>query len=312
MLMKEFHSQSSNKMNRFTGGNNPPLFAAIKDKGGVSIDGKGVVNLAKCPIELLERSLEYLDCESIVKFWLAVCSCDQHKSHVWPMLDALINQRTKELKVLCLEDSGHSPTTDEKMMMTAGQQTRSLSRRLVVLEYSQTLQHTIWCGRVVFKDPLLPDWSSQSASVALKTSTNWNIHTMQQFQAEFCKEIQLSSQLYNFVPVQPFGELIGITPKDQATLRDIRHRLEQRDQVMTLRYPNPNVILRIISPEQASQRLSAFPRLRDRFDTFPQGLLCCWEVRSDWDVVETLDSNIKFDAIFHSLDSYRKHGGNIT
>jgi hypothetical protein len=262
------------------------------------------MELIKFPIEILSSCIKYFDCETVIKFWLAACSCPLHALLLWPMLDDLVTKGlvsgNRELDDTSLLDYLAVPSSTETNIR---HQTRSLSRRLVMLEYSRKLPNVIWCGRVEFKDPRSPDWSSQHASVVLKAPQCFNANWLQRFRDEFSESIKMSSQLYNFVPIPPFGRLVGITSKDRTTLQDIRKCLEQHDQVMTLRYPSRNLILRVISPEQSSRRLSAFPGARTKFTTFEEGLLCCWEVRCDWEEAIAQET---FDAIFHTLFNFQK------
>ncbi|KAL3931199.1 MAG: hypothetical protein SGBAC_011422 [Bacillariaceae sp.] len=102
---------------------------------------------------------------------------------------------------------------------------------------------------------------------------------------EWLEVVPLRSQPYNFVPIPPYGRLQGISQQDKSIVQQIRLALEESDQVMTLIVRNSRLILRIISPQQARRRLSAFPSLSGNIEQLgaTEGLMCCWERTELWE-----------------------------
>jgi hypothetical protein len=128
----------------------------------------------------------------------------------------------------------------------------------------------------------------------------WNIHLPPSIPI-----VELRSQLYNFVPVKPFGRLKGVTQQDQEIIQRVRSELEETNQVMTLRFTQMKIILRIISPAQAHRRLATFPGLLQKFENFSDGLLCCWEVSERWEDERNLSRHDKLQTIASTLNRYR-------
>jgi hypothetical protein len=224
---------------------------------------------------------------------------------------------SKEVILSCIPTSLPNVEHSTSLMTM---RTRYLSQRLTALDFCECIPDVIWCGHMEFKDPMLPDWSAQHAGVVLRSidddenNNSWRLHSLHGWRSAFpIFAIKLVSQSYNFIPIRPRGRLCGLTEQDRATIRDIRRRLESRDQVMTLRYRNDDgFILRIISPEQAKRRLSSFFSSTGRsnqdaaasFESFSEGLLCCWEYPSDDDSPVTKEA--QFESLFSTLRSYKQ------
>jgi hypothetical protein len=157
-----------------------------------------------------------------------------------------------------------------------------------------------------FKDPMLPDWSAQHVQVVLRSDESWSLRNIHGWSSSFPIQIKLVSQTYNFIPIRPRGRIYGISDEDKETIRDIRRRLGSRDQVMSLRYRNDDgFIVRIISPEQAKQRLASFfqhGNQKDNFESAPEGLLCSWEYPSDL----PLKKEDQFKSVARTLCNYKK------
>jgi hypothetical protein len=239
---------------------------------------------------------------------------------------------SKEVILSCIPNNTSLPKDDERSSTTTTttsliktiMRTRTLSQRLTALDFCECIPDVIWCGHMEFQDPMLPDWSAQHARVLLRSigddenNSSWSLRSLHGWRSAFpISAIKLVSQTYNFIPIRPRGRLCGLTEQDRATIRAIRRRLESRDQVMTLRYPHyDGFILRIISPEQAKLRLASFSnstsnrRNQDAaaasgFESFSEGLLCCWEYPSD-DDDSPVTKEDQFESVFSTLRSYKQ------
>lgn len=254
-------------------------------------DHAGVVNLEKSrgfvslPIDIFHRILScYCECDELGSFWLAVSADKMHAFLFWQLFCRVLKERL--IKASRHTVVGHTVDTLETSLsnreFTADIALRHqiITRSLRMLEYRERLDGVIWCGYMEFNDPLLPDWSAETVKVVVRSEANtqsWQ--DMFSWNACFSHTIKLCSQLYNFVPVRPRGQVFAVNEADKQTLRDISNRLEGRDQVMTLRFPNKQgFILRLVSPQQARQRLSRFQGspLAD-FNISPDALVCSWE-----------------------------------
>ena len=279
------------------------------------------MDLLKFPPEIMELLLHYFfDCTMIGKFWQAICSCHKHRIALWPLVNSVVGKRSGSY----CRDGVQVRYTELGDHASVLVQSRLLSERLIILDYCEQIPDVLWCGHVEFKDPLLPYWSIQKATVVLESQECWKIEHLNSWDSNFHDEtIQLVSQAYNFVPIRPRGRMYGLTKSDRQVIQNIRQRIEQRDQVFTLRFRNKNssssirsqknLILRVISPEQADRRLSA-PLMSTRtglawkytFESFEEGLLCCWESSEDDEEV-TLTRETTICAMQNTLSSYRKH-----
>jgi hypothetical protein len=281
------------------------------------------LDLTIYPAEILNSILLlYCDHRDLLNLWLAVCGCNQHVAILWPLLqrltekrlDVLIQDRRQPLKecsILELEEeetNNNHATTTRITTELRRQQTRSLSERLLLIDYGQHLHSVIWCGRMEFSIPRhLRFHDKLEACVKLCCDDeNWSFQAMHAWNIHFPPSIpivELRSQLYNFVPVPPFGRLKGVTRQDQEIIQRVRSELEETNQVMTLRFTQMKIILRIISPDQARRR--SFPGLLQKFENFSDGLLCCWEISDRWEDERTLSRNDKLQTIASTLNRYR-------
>jgi hypothetical protein len=260
--------------------------------------------LPSLPREILQDILSlYCDKRALATFWQAVSGSRFHGDAFWFLLGKAVVDRFGNINEVKDDLLSCIPRVPEEQACRSIQ-TRHLSQSLTVLEYSERISDVIWCGHMEFKDPMLPDWSAQHVRVVLRSDESWSLRNLHGWNLAFPATIKLVSTSYNFIPVRPRGRIYGLTREDSATIRDIRRRLEARDQVMTLRFGNDDgFILRIISPEQAQQRLSSFFRggSKGSFEIFPDGLLCCWEFPSD--VPLTIEDHLK--SISLTVGNYR-------
>jgi hypothetical protein len=262
------------------------------------------VELLGLPKDVLESILLlYCDSKSLAKLWQALASNKQCSNRGWSLLAKVIEVRLRRLPPSESKEALLPYVSQNEMHheWTLAMQTRHMSLRISALEYCTTIPNVLWCGHMEFKDPMLPDWSTQHVRVVLCTDENWNLNDLYGWRSAFPVGTKLVSQMYNFVPVKPRGRLCGVSKEDAETLQDIRLRLENRDQVMTLRYRNDDgFIIRIISPEQANRRLAPFPNQAGLFNSFPDGLLCCWE--NPWDSPE---ANVnRLESVDHIARTY--------
>lgn len=241
--------------------------------------------LSALPEEILRYLLTgYCDYRDLENLWHAVSSSNQQQAgFFWDILNRVIEMR--------LENSttrrSDLPEIAESLLLGLKSKERSvaLRQRLNILMYSEQLSGVLWCGCMEFKDPLMPDWSARTVKVVLRCDEdNWSWYHAVGWNHSFSQHtIKLASQLYNFVPVRPRGQIFGVNPEDQAVIQDVSRQLLSRDQVMTLRFGCANgFILRIISPAQAHQRLARFGRAArspgiSTFETSAEALVCSWE-----------------------------------
>eukprot|EP00980_Cylindrotheca_fusiformis_P017368 scaffold5392_cov107-Cylindrotheca_fusiformis.AAC.1 len=260
-------------------------------------------NLTWYPEEILESFLlPYCGRQELLNIWYAICGCNKHMSILWPILNRLTEKRLRaisgeswvqSLQLLPLEKEAGPPKTTLEIRR---KQSLFLSERLVIIEYAEEkeLKNVLWCGRLEISSPSQQQQQQyhhfekknplQARVQLLVGSDEWDFETMHAWNCHLrFPIIELRSQVYNFVPVRPFGRFMGMTPDDQEIVQQIRLELEATNEVLTLRFTQLKIILRIISPDQAQERLASFPTLRDRFETFSTGLLCCWEITEAWD-----------------------------
>ena len=238
------------------------------------------------PDEILCRILSsYCDCEALRSFWQAL-SVDKGNAHrFWNVFSGVLRERLRNVSQLTTGNqtaSSHLETCllESQHEMDSLSRNRLVAQCLTVLDYEERLGGVIWCGYMEFKDPLLPDWSAETIKVILRYEENQsNRSDLVGWNTCFSHTIKLCSQLYNFVPVRPRGQIFAVNDTDRQTLKDISSQLESRDQVMTLRFPNRHgFILRIVSPRQAQHRLARFRGSpQANFQLSPDSLVCSWE-----------------------------------
>lgn len=256
--------------------------------------------LTEYPSELLEIIVaSYCNRQDTLSLWFAVSGCSHHAAFLWPILDRICNYRLRavaqqkhwsKLKT-CLSDFDKPcKALDERK-----QQTRSVSERLLLSDYSRELYGVVWCGRMEFSIPRhlrFHDKVEANVKLCCSDDLSWTFEAMRTWGENFppsLSPVQIRSQMYNFVPIRPFGQLQGVSQKDKDVVARVRSELEETDQVMTLHFTQMKIILRIISPAQAHRRLAAFPGLLKQFSGFSEGLLCCWEVVARWEDEEPLN-----------------------
>jgi chorismate mutase len=180
---------------------------------------------------------------------------------------------------------------------------RAFGTQLSVMRYLEKIQSTIWCGYIEFREPSLSHQKVRTAKVVVKSETDgWSWNHVSAWDRSFSRTIKVTSQQYNFFPVKPRARICGVTENDQDIVQSISSRLEASDQVMTLRSEQSNgFILRIVSPEQAHQRLARLgASLVATFTILPNSLVCSWEcpdmnvsTLSDSDKIETIDRMVR-------------------
>ena len=225
----------------------------------------------------------YCDCSDLENFWYAASSNKQQTEFFWGLLNKVIGLRIK----YSAGNSDLRKIADSSLQDPNPTNWDSLFRqRLNVLTYAEQLQGVLWCGYIEFKDALLPDWNARTVKVVLRSDEqNWSWNHAVGWNQTFSHTIKLVSQMYNFVPVRPRGQIFGVTREDQAVIQGVSHQLQSRNQVMTLRFCNSSgFILRIVSPTQAHQRLARFGGSTiSSLETSAEALLCSWECPSNWE-----------------------------
>ena len=300
--------------------------------------------LSLLPREILHSVLSrYCDCQSLALFWLSI-SCHQPcMNSIYNLLNDVVDERRRlyqttterrhnddrnndkerERVFSCLpplsstttvvpSSNNHHHHQQQPYHYHRSIQTRLLSHHLMALDYCERMRDVIWCGYMEFNDPMLPDWSAEHASVLLVANSNdsndggaWSLENMHSWSSCFPIQAKLVSRTYNFIPIGPRAQIQGVSEQDKETIRIVRRRLEARDQVMTLRFPNEDgFVLRIISPEQAKRRLASFFQQRQHFESFPEGLLCSWEYPSELETPTPKDK--LFQSIVRTLWNYRR------
>jgi len=256
-------------------------------------------DLCCLPPELLQFIFtQYCDASMFENLWYAASSSDKGcVNQFWQLLNQVVDLRIKRRSsTSCCGDQDLPRLASTALVRSDfNDPHRTFRQRLIVLKYSEQLPGVIWCGYVEFKDPMMPEWSAQTARVVLrcdeaKNSWNWT-HAVAWNQCFSQATVKLVSQMYNFVPVRPRGQLFGVTTEDQAILAGVSRKLHSRDQVMTLRFGNTDgFILRVVSPAQAHQRLGRLfggsggeisRPMTQALKTSPEALVCSWECQYD-------------------------------
>jgi hypothetical protein len=248
---------------------------------GVDID---VPTLSLLPREILRQILtSYCDCSDLENIWRAASANKRQAKLFWDLLNQVLDLRIAN----SARSSDHLNIADSLLLgLEPRKRNFAFRQRLNILRYSEQLCGVLWCGYMEFKDPLMPDSNARTVKVVLRCDEdNWSWNHAVGWNQSFSHAIKLVSQLYNFIPIRPRGQIFGVTPEDQAVIRDVSRQLESRDQVMTLRFSNARgFILRIISPSQAHRRLERFVWSPvASFDTSVEALVCSWECPPIWE-----------------------------
>jgi hypothetical protein len=159
--------------------------------------------------------------------------------------------------------------------------TKHIARFCALLDYFEQLEHVLWCGELEIRGNGIVE-TFRCASVVLRSPPCCNPVALAQWHIFRHGPIKLQARRYNFIPVPPYGQIIGATKKDQNILEEIGWHLRALDQVLTLSSPREGFILRVISPWQARKRLESFGsgyRPNDSWvvESPTEGLVCSWE-----------------------------------
>jgi hypothetical protein len=243
-----------------------------------------IPTFSSLPREICRQILtSYCDYSDLENIWRAVSANRQQAELFWDLLNQVLDLRiAKSARSTELINIADSLLVD----LEPRKRNFAFRQRLNILSYTERLGGVLWCGHMEFKDPLMPDWRARTVKVVLRCDEeNWSWNHAVGWDRCFSRTIKLVSQLYNFIPVRPRGEIFGVTPQDQEIIQEVSRQLQSRDQVMTLRFGNANgFILRIISPSQAQQRLARFAgNPLASFDTSADALVCSWECPPMWE-----------------------------
>lgn len=250
---------------------------------------------AYCDASCLGHLLRAYWCDSRRKryFWSVLTSVVDHRITEVPTHDEASRNLKEELRIIAKNILEHLDSE------CAIERFRAFDVQLCLMTYVERLQNILWCGRIEFRDSSMPYQSARTANIVVMSDTDgWSWTHAYNWNRAFPGAIKVSSQLYNFVPVKPRGHMIGVTTQDREILQSVSSQLQAFDHVMALRFENsPGFILRIVSPEQARQRLARFgTRMVAAFSTFPNSLVCSWECHSqnllsmsDLDKIQTIE-----------------------
>ncbi len=259
------------------------------------------------PQEILQHILsDFCDQRTLENLWFAISCNHRISSRFWHLLNQVIDKR-----IARQTQSEDFCKIADSLLRGSVRRNRDqvLHQRLNVLTYCEQSLGILWCGYLEFKDPLLPDWSAQTAKVVLQCDEDrWNWAHAVGWNHSFTHTIKLVSQMYNFVPVTPRGQIFGVTVEDRAIIHEVSRQLQARDQVMTLRFGNMDgFILRVISPLQAHQRLAKFKGSSiAHFQTSSNALVCSWECpqlfEQSGDMVSLADRQEAISRIVRALN----------
>lgn len=269
------------------------------------------------PPEILHTVLgRYCDASSLEQLRYA-CSWNlRYREYIWNLLAVVVDHRIASAQAQTSWDHEHK----DDLRQLATNILRNLNsvsiwdrhqlfrNQLSVMKYSEGLQGIVWCGYVEFGEPVMTDSNVLTANVIVKSDADgWSWNNAYGWKRSFSRTIKVISQHYNFIPVKPRGRIYGVSKEDQEIIQIVSSRLQARDQVMTLRYKNSNgFILRIISPEQAHQRLSGMgTSLVAAFQTSPNSLVCSWECPES--PLATLANSAKIEIIESVVEAYDTH-----
>lgn len=225
------------------------------------------------PPDLLQSVLyEYCRGKDLFALSLALESSRSHRESSRSLIGAVLHKRLnngvkdKDKWIPCFEEESSI--------------SNHISRFCGLLDYFEQLQHVLWCGKLEFNVNGLSE-KLRSASTVLLSPPCCSPVALSQWHRFHHSPIKLQAHHYNFIPVPPYGQIIGVTRKDQDILKAIGWQMEAQNQVLTLSSQG-GFILRVISPSQARQRLGRFGsgyRPKDSWvvENPTEGLVCSWE-----------------------------------
>ena len=249
----------------------------------------GIPSLFVLPPEILQLILhEYCRGKDLFSLSLALESSRSYRERSRSLIGAVLQKRLthgvllvhedKEKWASCLEDEEQPSITNH-----------IISRYCALVDYFEQLRHVLWCGTLEFHGNGLSE-TLRRANTVLRSPPCCTPVALSQWHTSFrhtssCRPmIKLQARQYNFIPVPPYGQIMGATPNDQDIVNDIGRHLEAQNQVLTLSSPSQEegFILRVISPAQARQRLGKFGtgyRPKDSWvvENPIEGLVCSWE-----------------------------------
>lgn len=280
-------------------------------RGGQTGDNE-LLSFSLLPQEILHYALGgYCDASSLGHLLHAYSLNSRSRDYFWSLLTCVVGHRIANCTVNIspsdiqkdyLPQLAHN-ILDNLDSKRTSDRLRAFGMQLSVMRYLEEIQSTIWCGYIEFREPSSPRQEVTTAKVVVKSETDgWSWTQVYGWNRSFSSTIRVTSQQYNFFPVKPRGHIFGATEHDQDIIKSISSRLEASDQVMTLRAVHPNgFVLRIVSPEQAHQRLARLgASLVATFTNLENSLVCSWEcpdmnvlTLSDSDKIETIDRMVR-------------------
>jgi hypothetical protein len=257
------------------------------------------------PPDIIQLVLhEYCRGKDIFALSLALETSRSHRessrSLIGAVLQKRLNNRVKDEDkwTLCFEDEASIATY--------------ISRFCALLDYFEQLQHVLWCGKLDFNVDGLYG-KLRCASTLLRSPPCCSPVALSQWHVfrHTCRPIKLQARHYNFIPVPPFGQIIGATRKDQDILREIGSQMEAQNHVLTLSSQEGGFILRVISPSQARQRLGRFGtgyRPKDSWvvENPTEGLVCSWEYPPESDSNPLPNAKDTIQSILHVVKNWEQ------
>ena len=236
--------------------------------------------LFRLPPELLMLILSrYCSGKSLSTFWLALAGSQEFRKKAWSLVQKAVAVRV--FRVNCWSQWNESCL---KSFLPRGE-FGSLSPACIALDYFEELSGVLWCGWMEFDiDRYRDPRNLRRARVLVYSPPCWKPLALAEWNTFAGNYLPLEAQLYNFVPIPPYGQLIGITKDDKAVLSHVSRYLQSQNQVLTVRSScrRRSFILRVIGPEQARERLARFgskyrPSNSWIIEKPEEGLVCSWE-----------------------------------
>jgi hypothetical protein len=254
------------------------------------------------PPDLLQLVLhEYCRGKDLFALSLALESSHSHRESSRFLIGAVLHKRLK-----------NGVKDKDKWIQCFEEETsiaNHISRLCGLLDYFEQLQHVLWCGKIEFSANGLAE-KLRSASTVLLSPPCCSPVALTQWHRFHHSPIKLQARYYNFIPVPPYGQLIGATREDQDILKEIGWQMEAQNQVLTLS-TDEGFILRATSPSQARQRLGRFgPGYRPKdswiVEDPTEGLICSWEYPTESDSNPLPNTNDIIQSILHVVKNWEQ------
>ena len=135
-----------------------------------------VVQLPGLSPDILESILlTYCDSNSLAKFWQALAASNAYRQTAFDLFLRILELRFRRLptsksKEVLLQSYINNAAYEQSLQQqqtSACTLTRHINLRISTYEFCKSIPNVVWCGHMEFKDPLLPDWSTQHAKVVL-------------------------------------------------------------------------------------------------------------------------------------------------